>query len=116
MFQVINNACATQAILSVLMNIQDPSVTLGPTLQVNFWPYFNSLCFPHSSTGYLVQELKEFCGSFDAGMKGLTLSNSDQVEQLSMFDSWSPPYLVQTFHLDWIISNRYFSQPDQNCA
>jgi len=55
--QVINNACATQAILSVLMNIQDPSVTLGPTLQ----------------------ELKEFCGSFDAGMKGLTLSNSDQI-------------------------------------
>ena len=28
----------------------------------------------------LVQELKEFCGSFDAGMKGLTLSNSDQVK------------------------------------
>jgi len=55
--QVINNACATQAILSVLMNIQDPSVSLGPTLQ----------------------ELKEFCGSFDAGMKGLTLSNSDQI-------------------------------------
>jgi len=55
--QVINNACATQAILSVLMNIEDSSVTLGPTLQ----------------------DLKEFCGSFDAGMKGLTLSNSDQI-------------------------------------
>jgi len=55
--QVINNACATQAILSVLMNIQDTGVTLGPTLQ----------------------ELKDFCGSFDAGMKGLTLSNSDQI-------------------------------------
>ena len=25
------------------------------------------------------QDLKEFCGSFDAGMKGLTLSNSDQI-------------------------------------
>jgi len=55
--QVINNACATQAILSALMNITDPSVVLGPTLE----------------------ELKEFCSSFDAGMKGLTLSNSDQI-------------------------------------
>jgi len=55
--QVINNACATQAILSALMNISDPAVNLGPTLQ----------------------ELKEFCSSFDAGMKGLTLSNSDQI-------------------------------------
>jgi len=55
--QVINNACATQAILSALMNITEPAVKLGPTLQ----------------------ELKEFCSSFDAGMKGLTLSNSDQI-------------------------------------
>lgn len=58
--QVINNACATQAILSVLMNIQEQGVTLGPTLQ----------------------DLKEFCGSFDAGMKGLTLSNSDQIRSV----------------------------------
>lgn len=58
--QVINNACATQAILSVLMNIADSSVTLGPTLQ----------------------DLKEFCSSFDAGMKGLTLSNSDQIRSV----------------------------------
>lgn len=55
--QVINNACATQAILSVLMNLDNSSVVLGPTLQ----------------------ELKEFCSSFDAGMKGLTISNSDQI-------------------------------------
>jgi len=55
--QVINNACATQAILSVLMNIQDTAVTLGSTLA----------------------ELKEFTSSFDAGMKGLTLSNSEQI-------------------------------------
>jgi ubiquitin carboxyl-terminal hydrolase L5 len=58
--QVINNACATQAILSVLMNIQEQEVTLGPTLQ----------------------DLKEFCASFDAGMKGLTLSNSDQIRNV----------------------------------
>jgi len=58
--QVINNACATQAILSALMNITDPSVVLGPTLE----------------------ELKEFCSSFDAGMKGLTLSNSDQIRSV----------------------------------
>merc|ERR1711864_44599 len=58
--QVINNACATWAILSVLMNIADSSVTLGPTLQ----------------------DLKEFCSSFDAGMKGLTLSNSDQIRSV----------------------------------
>jgi len=58
--QVINNACATQAILSVLMNIEDPAVVLGPTLQ----------------------DFKEFCGSFDAGMKGLTLSNSDQIRSV----------------------------------
>jgi len=69
--QVINNACATQAILSVLMNIEDTSVVLGSTLQ----------------------ELKEFCGSFDAGMKGLTLSNSDQIR--SVHNSFSRQTLFE---------------------
>jgi len=55
--QVINNACATQAILSVLMNIASSEVKLGATLQ----------------------EFKEFCGSFDSTMKGLTLSNSEAI-------------------------------------
>jgi ubiquitin carboxyl-terminal hydrolase L5 len=46
-----------QAVLSVLMNINSPDVQLGPTLQ----------------------DLREFCGSFDGHMKGLTLSNSEQI-------------------------------------
>ncbi|XP_057663995.1 ubiquitin carboxyl-terminal hydrolase isozyme L5 [Diorhabda carinulata] len=52
--QVIENACATQAILSVLLNCRHPDLKLGPTLT----------------------ELKDFCQGFDANMKGLTISNS----------------------------------------
>ena len=55
--QVINNACATQAILSVLLNAQHEELTLGDTLT----------------------SFKEFCSSFDSTMKGLTLSNSDEI-------------------------------------
>lgn len=58
--QVINNACATQAILSCLMNVSHPDVQLGDTL-----------------TGF-----KEFTSSFDAGMKGLALSNSDEIRSI----------------------------------
>jgi len=58
--QVINNACATQAIMSVLMNIEDTSVTLGDTLR----------------------EFKEFCGALDPETKGLALSNSDQIRSV----------------------------------
>lgn len=58
--QVINNACATQAILSVLLNCSHPDVQLGPNLL----------------------ELKEFCQSFDAPMKGLALSNSEVIKQV----------------------------------
>jgi len=58
--QVINNACATQAIMSVLMNIEDSGVSLGTTLQ----------------------EFKEFCGALDPETKGLALSNSDQIRSV----------------------------------
>jgi len=58
--QVINNACATQAILSVLLNCNHSDVKLGKTLS----------------------DFKEFTASFDASMKGLTLSNSDTVRQV----------------------------------
>lgn len=55
--QVINNACATQAILSLLMNVEHQELELGPTLS----------------------SFKEFVSSFDAHMKGLALSNSDEI-------------------------------------
>ncbi|KAH8257415.1 hypothetical protein KR038_008934 [Drosophila bunnanda] len=55
--QVINNACATQAILSLLMNLEHEDIKLGETL-TNF---------------------KEFCQCFDPYNKGLTLSNASQI-------------------------------------
>ena len=58
--QVINNACATQAILSVLLNCDHPDVSLGDTLG----------------------SFKEFVSSFDSSMKGLALSNSDVIKSV----------------------------------
>ncbi|XP_060863370.1 ubiquitin carboxyl-terminal hydrolase isozyme L5 [Metopolophium dirhodum] len=58
--QVINNACATQAILSVLFNCHHPDIELGTTLS----------------------EFKEFSQKFDANMKGLALSNSQKIRSV----------------------------------
>ncbi|XP_018335101.1 ubiquitin carboxyl-terminal hydrolase isozyme L5, partial [Agrilus planipennis] len=58
--QVIENACATQAILSVLLNCRHPDIKLGSTLS----------------------ELREFCQGFDANMKGLTISNSPVIRSV----------------------------------
>jgi len=58
--QVINNACATQAIISILMNVAHEDLQLGENLS-NF---------------------KEFSKGFDPALKGLSLSNSDQIKQV----------------------------------
>ena len=55
--QVINNACATQAILSILLNSSHSDVKLGDTLT----------------------DFKEFVGTFDPYNKGLALSNASQI-------------------------------------
>uniref|UniRef100_A0A0B7BRF3 Ubiquitin carboxyl-terminal hydrolase n=1 Tax=Arion vulgaris TaxID=1028688 RepID=A0A0B7BRF3_9EUPU len=58
--QIINNACATQAILSILLNCSHADLELGDTLS-NF---------------------KEFAQDMDPGLRGLSLSNSDIIREV----------------------------------
>uniref|UniRef100_A0A8C9VR40 Ubiquitin carboxyl-terminal hydrolase n=1 Tax=Scleropages formosus TaxID=113540 RepID=A0A8C9VR40_SCLFO len=83
--QVINNACATQAIISVLLNCLHADLHLGETLT----------------------EFREFSQSFDAAMKGLALSNSEVIrqvhnsfarQQMFEFDSKSSAKDEDAFH------------------
>lgn len=69
--QVINNACATQAIISVLLNTKHKDVTLGGTLQ----------------------DFKDFTQSFDSNMKGLALSNSKLIREVH--NSFSRQQIVE---------------------
>ncbi|KAK2165522.1 hypothetical protein LSH36_49g07011 [Paralvinella palmiformis] len=58
--QVINNACATQAILSILLNCSHPNLELGKDLTT----------------------FKEFVMTFDPATKGLSLSNSNVIRSV----------------------------------
>lgn len=77
--QVIENACATQAILSILLNSRHPDLKLGSTLS----------------------ELRDFCQGFDANMKGLTISNSPVIR--SVHNSFARQ---QLFEFDPSASNK----------
>ncbi|XP_048587400.1 ubiquitin carboxyl-terminal hydrolase isozyme L5 [Nematostella vectensis] len=83
--QVITNACATQAILSVLLNTAHPDIDLGPNLS----------------------SFKDFSATFDGALKGLSLSNSDVIravhnsfsrQQMFEFDAKMPQKDDDVYH------------------
>lgn len=83
--QVIENACATQAILSVLLNCNHSDIDIGPKLK----------------------ELVSFIGCFDPETKGLALSNSDMIrevhnsfarQQVYELDEKAPSKAEDAFH------------------
>ncbi|CAH8830616.1 unnamed protein product [Trichobilharzia szidati] len=82
--QTISNACATQAIINILLNIDD-KVPIGPTLS----------------------QFKAFVSDFDSTMKGAAMSNSDQIRlvhnsfsnyQLFEFDEKAPKSSEDVYH------------------
>ncbi|KAK6352964.1 hypothetical protein TWF696_004954 [Orbilia brochopaga] len=69
--QTIQNACATQAILSVLFNVEGKQIDIGQALE----------------------EFKEFTDGFPSDLRGEALSNSDLIRDVHNSFSRSSPFV-----------------------
>lgn len=70
--QVISDACATQAILSVLLNVPEGGIDLGPTLS----------------------EFKAFTSEFNPEMKGMSISNSGPIRDSHNSFARAEPFIM----------------------
>jgi ubiquitin carboxyl-terminal hydrolase L5 len=84
--QVIQNACGTQAILSVLLN-KTASSAPQPTDQAS----------PETiDVGPALTEFKEFTGAFPADIRGEALSNSELIRTVHNSFAKSSPFIDET--------------------
>ena len=79
--QVISNACATQAIINLLLNCENEDISLGDNLST-FKGFFLVLSFAVKICRKVNLVFADFTKSFDAQTAGLAISNQEQLRQV----------------------------------
>jgi ubiquitin carboxyl-terminal hydrolase L5 len=80
--QTIQNACGTQAILSVVLNNDTSSGAASSGASIN--------------VGSSLQEFKDFTTGFDAGLRGESLSNSEMIRTVHNSFAKSSPFVEES--------------------